>query len=83
MAADLVDSHDLAHYVTGAGAVDASEHPSLVTELARLRTLGFLGAGDEDTTSRIFQVTREPGLSELRLRRFRKVRLGEGELGTP
>ena len=58
---DLVDSHDLAHYVTGAGAVDASEHPSLVAELARLRTLGFLGAGDEDTTSRIFQVTREPG----------------------
>ena len=58
---DLVDNHDLAHYVTGAGAVDASEHPSLVTELARLRTLGFLGAGDEDTTNRIFQVTREPG----------------------
>ena len=58
---DLVDSHDLAHYVAGAGAVDASEHPSLVAELARLRTLGFLGAGDEDTTNRIFQVTREPG----------------------
>jgi len=54
----IVGNHDLARYVDGGGAVDASDHPSLVAELERLRDLGFLGTGDEDTTTQVFQITR-------------------------
>ncbi|MEO5851628.1 MAG: hypothetical protein ABIQ15_03865 [Nocardioides sp.] len=54
---DVAGNHDLAHYVRGAAAVDASDDPSLLAELARLTDAGFLG-GDGDTRSQVFQITR-------------------------
>ena len=59
----LVDNHDLARYVAGGGAVDASDDPSLVAELERLRALGFLadpGVIGPDTLTQVFQITRDP-----------------------
>ncbi len=55
----LVESHDLARYVAGAAAADASAHPSVVSALERLHGVGFLD-GDhlEATRSQVFQVTR-------------------------
>jgi Alpha/beta hydrolase len=57
----VVGNHDLRHYVAGGGAVDASTHPSVVAELARLRAGGFLVDPDDPSagsTFRVFQVQR-------------------------
>lgn len=54
----LVGNHDHSHYVAGGAAVDASDHPSLVAELERLRAAGLLG-GEGDTRSQVFQISRD------------------------
>jgi hypothetical protein len=50
-------NHDLAHYVRGAAAVDASPDPSVREQLHSLRLRGFLGSHAR-TTSQVLQVTR-------------------------
>jgi len=57
----MVDNHDLARYVAGGAAVDAATHPSIVDELARLRSLGFLADDAEGgARTQVFQVIRAP-----------------------
>jgi hypothetical protein len=53
----IAGNHALAHYVRGAGAVDASPDPSIREQLHSLRLHGFLG-GHVPATSQILQVTR-------------------------
>ena len=50
-------NHDLAHYVHGAAAADASTHPSVAEQLASLRDDGFLGSAGT-ASSQVFQITR-------------------------
>jgi hypothetical protein len=53
----IAGNHDLAHYVRGATAVDASTDPSIRAELGSLRAHGFLGSGGT-SSSQVFQITR-------------------------
>ncbi|WP_344008805.1 hypothetical protein [Nocardioides lentus] len=55
--ADPVDRHGLRHYVAGAAAADASDHPSLVAQRDRLADLGFLDA--RRVERRVFTVGRD------------------------
>ena len=52
-----VGSHDLAHYVRGAAALDASTDPSVREQVESLHAQGFLGSGAE-ATSQVLQITR-------------------------
>ncbi len=54
-------NHDLGHYVTGAGAVEASQDDSIREQLANLDAQGFTGPAEgQEVTSQVFQVTRGP-----------------------
>ncbi len=54
-------NHGLDHYVDGAGAVQASDDPSIRDQLASLEQLGFIGSpGGQEVTSQVFQITRVP-----------------------
>ncbi|WP_109506804.1 hypothetical protein [Nocardioides speluncae] len=55
---EVLDNHDLHHYVAGAAAVDASGHPSITSALDHLRTNGFLTGHDSAAVTTTFQVTR-------------------------
>lgn len=59
-ASGVAGHHDLAHYVAGGAAVDASDDPTLLAELARLEEAGFLRR-DGDASSQVFQISRRPG----------------------
>jgi len=59
-ASGVVGHHDLAHYVAGGAAVDASDDPTLLAELARLEEAGFLRR-DGDASSQVFQISRRSG----------------------
>lgn len=56
----VVGNHGIPHYVNGARAADASDHPSIVDQVAGMREQGFLSRGDPGTgsTSQVFQITR-------------------------
>ena len=57
----VVGSHDLAQYVGGALAVQASDDPSILEQLSSLEAAGFVGAADgQEVTSQVFQITRVP-----------------------
>ena len=57
----VTGNHDLAQYVHGALAVQASADPSVVEQLASLEAAGFVGSADgQEVTSQVFQVTRVP-----------------------
>ena len=59
--ATVVGSHDLAQYVGGALAVQASDDPSILEQLSSLEAAGFVGAADgQEVTSQVFQITRVP-----------------------
>jgi hypothetical protein len=54
-------NHGLGHYVAGAGAVEASDDPSIRDQLANLEAQGFTGSADgQEVTSQVFQITRVP-----------------------
>jgi hypothetical protein len=54
-------NHGLDHYVDGAGAVQASDDPSIQEQLRSLREGGFVGAGaGQEVTSQVFRITRGP-----------------------
>lgn len=55
---EIFDNHDLHHYVDGAAAVDASDHPSIRSALDHLHTNGFLTGSSADAVTTTFQVTR-------------------------
>jgi hypothetical protein len=57
----IVAHHDHGVYVAGAAAADASTHPSIVESVASLHEHGFLGSGDTQVSSQVFQITRDPG----------------------
>ena len=57
----VAGNHDLAQYVHGALAVQASADPSVVEQLASLEAAGFVGSADgQEVTSQVFQITRVP-----------------------
>ena len=57
----VAGNHDLAQYVHGALAVQASADPSVVEQLASLEAAGFVGSvGGQEVTSQVFQITRVP-----------------------
>ena len=57
----VTGDHDLAQYVDGALAVQASDDPSVRDQLASLEAAGFVGAADgQEVTSQVFQITRVP-----------------------
>ncbi|MEZ5096372.1 MAG: hypothetical protein R2731_09780 [Nocardioides sp.] len=56
-APSIADAHDLRHYAAGAAGVDGSADPSVVDQLDRLRSEGFLGGAGE-ARSQVFQITR-------------------------
>ena len=57
----VAGNHDLAQYVHGALAVQASADPSIVEQLASLEAAGFVGsAGGQEVISQVFQITRVP-----------------------
>jgi pimeloyl-ACP methyl ester carboxylesterase len=59
--ATLAGSHDLAQYVHGALAVQASDDPSILEQLSSLESAGFVGSADgQEVTSQVFQITRVP-----------------------
>jgi hypothetical protein len=59
--ASVVGNHGLGHYVAGAGAVEASEDPSVRDQLANLVTQGFTGSAEgQEVTSQVFRITRVP-----------------------
>jgi hypothetical protein len=51
--------HDYDVYVAGGAAVDASDHPSVVSSVGSLHEHGFLGSGGQ-VTGQVFQITRAP-----------------------
>ena len=54
-------SHGLDSYIAGAGAVEASDDPSIEDQLANLAAQGFVGSADgQEVTSQVFQITRVP-----------------------
>jgi hypothetical protein len=54
-------SHGLDSYVAGAGAVEASDDPSIRDQLADLAEQGFVGPADgQEVTSQVFRITRVP-----------------------
>jgi hypothetical protein len=54
-------NHDLAQYVHGALAVQASTDPSVVEQLASLEAAGFVGPADgQEVISQVFRITRVP-----------------------
>lgn len=55
---EIFDNHDLHHYVDGAAAVDASDHPSIRGALDHLHANGFLTGSDSVAVTTTFQVTR-------------------------
>ncbi|WP_300645537.1 hypothetical protein [Nocardioides sp.] len=56
----LADRHGFAAYAEGASLVDASDHPSVRTQLEELRRAGFLDPADGTAvSSRLLQVVRE------------------------
>ncbi len=57
----IAANHGLDHYVDGAGAVQASDDPSIRDQLTSLQEGGFVGAGaGQEVTSQVFQITRVP-----------------------
>jgi hypothetical protein len=59
--ASLVGNHGLDHYVAGAGALEASDDPSIRDQLANLAEQGFVGSvAGQEVTSQVFQITRVP-----------------------
>ena len=59
--ASVAGSHDLAQYVHGALAVQASDDPSVLEQLSSLEAAGFVGSADgQEVTSQVFQITRVP-----------------------
>ena len=57
----IVAHHDHEVYVAGAAVADASTHPSVVENVASLHEHRFLGPGDAEVGSQVFQITRDPG----------------------
>lgn len=55
---EIFDNHDLHHYVAGAAAVDASDHPSIRSALDHLHDNGFLDGGDAEAATTTYQITR-------------------------
>jgi len=54
-------NHGLGHYVAGAGAVEASDDPSIRDQLDNLETQGFIGSAEgQEVTSQVFRITRVP-----------------------
>ena len=57
----VAGNHDLAQYVHGALAVQASTDPSVVEQLASLEAAGFVGPADgQEVISQVFRITRVP-----------------------
>lgn len=54
------ENHAITTYADGAAAVDASDDPSITTELDALRDDGFLGS-DDPTTTQGYTISRDPG----------------------
>lgn len=52
------DNHSMLTYTRGGAAVDASDDPSITSELDRLRADGFLGS-DDPTTTQGYTITRD------------------------